>query len=100
MDRNIYDPEAHEYHVFDFKSKVLSLVECLLGDADPDGLLHPSIEWRTPRSSIHGIQGVKQYLSDLSALKAASRIRYYVDPDLIMISDEKVRTKPESAAVF
>lgn len=92
--------EAHEYHVFDFKAKVLALSECFGSGSAPDSLLHRSIELRAPRLALRGIDQIGQYFNDLSLLKDKKKINIIIDPDLIIINDEKVKTSLDLVADY
>jgi hypothetical protein len=72
----------------------LALADSFTDNGSPpdDLLLHPTIQWICPRVKLQGIADVRKYCMQLSSLKKQKRVNLFIDPDLIMINDEKVYT--------
>jgi hypothetical protein len=90
LDRGIFDMEAHEDHVFDFKRKLLACVESLLGGRECGDTFHPAVAWTCPGAAYRSSGAVLEYCSQVSRLAGAVDATAVVLPETIMIADDKV----------
>lgn len=90
LDKEIFDAAAHEYHVFDFKAKVLAVFDCLMNSAEHVTLFHPAVKWMCPVICMRGTEDVQKYCQEVSILRNITLVNVFVDPDLILVDDDKV----------